>query len=209
MKLSGFADLDKALAELPRATAKNVLIRTLRKAGEPIAQAARDKVPIGPSRRRRVGKKKPGEKRGEGTFKWVEGGRLKASISVSTKTRNKVGKSEFAAAMRAGLGKAAAVSALRDARRAAGPASFAEMYVGATSLPHAHMVEFGTSRTAARPFMRPAWDSERHNALNIIKRELGAEIIMAAKRLSKSKRQSADVKYRASLAAMMAAEQGY
>lgn len=184
VKLSGFADLDKALAELPRATAKNVLIRTLRKAGEPIAQAARDKVP-------------------------VDEGDLQKSIAVSTRLKNPVGKKEFAAAMRAGLGKAAAVGALRDARRAAGGGSFAEMYVGAGALPHAHMIEFGTVKMAAQPYMRPAWDSERHNALTIIKRELGAEIIMAAKRLSKSKRQSADVKYRASLAAMMAAEQGY
>jgi hypothetical protein len=62
---------------------------------------------------------------------------------------------------------------------------------------------------AAQPFLRPAWDAERRGALDIIKKELGTEIIMAAKRIAKNKRKSADVKYRASLAAMMAAEQGY
>jgi HK97 gp10 family phage protein len=184
VKLSGFADLDKALGELPRATAKSVLIRTLRKAGEPIAEAARQLVP-------------------------VDRGDLKESIIVSARLKNPVGKTEFAAAMKAGLGKAAAVGALRDARRAAGGGSFAEMFVGAGALPHAHMIEFGTEKMAAQPFLRPAWDAERRGALDIIKKELGTEIIMAAKRIAKNKRKSADVKYRASLAAMMAAEQGY
>lgn len=36
VKLEGFAALDKALAELPRATAGNVLVRTLLKAAEPM-----------------------------------------------------------------------------------------------------------------------------------------------------------------------------
>jgi hypothetical protein len=82
------------------------------------------------------------------------------------------------------------------------------MYVGAGALPYAHMIEFGTSRIAAQPFMRPAWDSKRRESLNIIRSELGTEIIMAAKRIAKNKRMGADVKYRASVAAMMAVEAG-
>jgi len=184
LSTSGFKALDEALAELPKATARNVLKRTLVKAGEPIAQKARDLVP-------------------------VESGDLRDSISVSAKIKNKVGNAEFSAAMRSGLGKGAAVQALRDARRAAaGAGSFAEMYVG-PSVPdgfYGHLVEFGTSRSVAKPYMRPAWDAEQRNALDIIKSELGQQIIAAAKRLSRSKKQSADVKYRASLAALMAVE---
>jgi len=183
VRLSGFSDLDKALGELPKSIAKGVLVRTLRKAGEPIAEAAREAVP-------------------------VDRGQLKESIVVSARLKNPVGKAEFAAAMRAGMGKAAAVGAMRDARRAAGGGSFAEMFVGAGALPHAHMVEFGTSRMAAQPFMRPAWDAKRNEALGIIKAEMGNEIIMAAKRIARSKRRTDDVKYRASLAAMMAADAG-
>lgn len=184
VRLSGFSDLDKALGELPKRIAKNVLVRTLRKAGEPIAEMARDLVPI-------------------------DRGDLKASIAVSTRLKNPVGKAEFAAAMRSGLGKAAAVGALRDARRAAGGGTFAEMFVGPGPLPYAHMQEFGTVKMEPRPYLRPAWDAKRRDALGIIKKELGTEIIMAAKRIARNKRQSVDVKYRASLAAMMAAEQGY
>ena len=76
---SGFRDLEKALAELPKATARNVLKRTLVKAGEPIAEKARDLVP-------------------------VDKGRLRDSIVVSARIKNKVGNAEFSAAMRAGLG---------------------------------------------------------------------------------------------------------
>jgi HK97 gp10 family phage protein len=181
---SGFRALDQALAELPKSTARSVLIRTLKKAGQPIADEASRLAP-------------------------VDTGKLRDRIIVSARLKNKVGGAEFAAAMRAGLGKAAAVSALRQARRDAGGGSFAEMFVGPARgvLAYAHLVEFGTVKNPPKPFMRPAWDGNKRQALDIIRRELGTEIIMAAKRLARSKK-SADVKYRASLAAMMAVEAG-
>jgi len=183
---SGFRALEQALAELPKATARNVLHRTLRKAGQPIADEASRLAP-------------------------VDKGKLAQTIAVSTRLKNKVGSGEFAAAMRAGLGRQAAVSALRQARRdAKGQGSFAEMYVGPAKgvLRYAHLVEFGTVKMSPQPFMRPAWDSKQREALDIIRRELGNEIIMAARRLGRSKKKTADVKYRASIAAMLAVEAG-
>jgi HK97 gp10 family phage protein len=187
VQVSGLKELDRALGELPKSVAKATLVRTLKKAGEPIAQAARAAAPI-------------------------DDGTLRDSIVVSARLKNKVGMAEFGAALKAGLGIGAARSALRDARRAAGGGSFAEMYVGPSLgkgvLRYAHLQEFGTSKHAAHPFMRPAWDSEKDNALSIIRRELGNEIMAAARRVSRSKRYGADIKYRASLAAMMAFEVG-
>lgn len=185
---SGFQALDKALAELPKATARNVLHRTLRKAGQPIADEARRLAP-------------------------VDSGLLVEQIAVSTRLKNKVGNAEFSGALRAGLGKAAAVSALRQARREAkGQGSFAEAYIGPARgkglIFYAHLVEFGTVKMAPQPFMRPAWDAKQREALDIIRRELGNEIIMAARRLGRSKKKSADVKYRASIAALLAVEAG-
>lgn len=183
---SGFKALDQALAELPKATARNVLHRTLRKAGQPIADEASRLAP-------------------------VDSGKLAGRIAVSTRLKNKVGSAEFSAAMRSGLGKQAAVSALRQARRdARGQGSFAEMFVGPARgvLAYAHLVEFGTVKMAPKPFMRPAWDARQREALDIIRRELGNEIIMAARRLGRSKKKSDDVKYRASIAALLAAEAG-
>ena len=187
VQVSGLKELDLALSQLPKATARNVLLRTLKKAGEPIAAAARAAAP-------------------------VDDGNLRDSIAVSPKVKNRVGMSEFASAMRAGLGASAARSALRDARRSAGGGSFAEMYVGPSkkkdALVYAHMQEFGTSKHPPHPFMRPAWDGEKDHALSIIRRELGNEIIAAARRIGRSKRAGADIKYRASLAALMAFEAG-
>lgn len=186
---TGFRALESALAELPKATARNVLKRTLTKAGQPIADEASRLAP-------------------------VDTGKLAGRIIVSARlknkaVKNKAGGAEYAAAMRAGLGRQAATAALRQARRdAKGQGSFAEMYVGPARgvLAYAHLVEFGTVRTAPQAFMRPAWDSRKREALDIIRRELGNEIIMAARRLGRSKKAAADVKYRASIAALMAHE---
>lgn len=162
--LEGAKELDRALEQLPRASARTTLVRVLRRSGQEIAEDARARAPR-------------------------DTGRLAESISVSTKLKNPVGKAEFAAAMRAGLGKAAAVGAMRDARRAAGAAgltSFADMYVGpSTRGPHGHFLEFGTSKMQPQPFMRPAWQATKDRALDIIKRDLWLEIQKTAARVAK------------------------
>lgn len=187
VQVSGLAALDRALAELPKATARNVLKRTLEKAAVPIVDEAKRLVP-------------------------VNTGRLRDSIAASPKIKNKVGSAEFASAMRAGLGKDAAVSALRSARRAAkGQGSFAEIFVGPSGrkvIPYAHIMEFGSVKDAPQPYMRPAWDATKRQALDIIKAELGNEIIKTARRLGRAKRSSAALKYRASMAALLAHEAG-
>ena len=187
VSVSGLAELDDALGQLPKATARNVLKRTLNKAAQPIVDEAKRLVP-------------------------VQTGRLRDSITASTRVKNKVGNAEFAAAMRAGLGKDAARTALRNARRAAsGQGSFAETFIGPARggkwgvIRYAHIVEFGSPRQSPKPYMRPAWEAHKTAALNLIKDELANEIIKAAKRVGRSKKQSAEVKYNASLAAMMAA----
>ena len=189
VRVDGLAALDKALGELPKSTARSVLIRTLKKAGEPIAEEARRLVPIGKTRN------------------------LYDSIAVSARVKNKTGNAEYSAAMREGLGKEAARSALLAARKAnKGQGSFAQTFVGPARgkgvLRYSHIVEFGSNDTAPRPFMRTAWDAKKDQALSIIRNELGNEIIRAARRLGRSKKQSSDVKYRASMAALLAHEAG-
>jgi HK97 gp10 family phage protein len=192
VQISGLKELDRALGELPKSIAKATLVRTLKKAGEPIAAAARNAAPVAA----------------------VNGGQLRDSIAVSARIKNKVGMAEFAAVMKAsgGLNISGARAALRDARRAAGPSSFAEMYIGPARgkgvIRYAHLQEFGTVNHPPHPYMRPAWDGQKDYALSIIRRELGNEIIAAARRIGRSKRYGADIKYRASLAALMAFEAG-
>lgn len=60
-----------------------------------------------------------------------------------------------------------------------------EMFVGAGPLPQAHLQEFGTENHPPHPFMRPAWDQHKNEALDIIKASLGDEIDKAVARLAK------------------------
>ncbi|MDX1127452.1 HK97 gp10 family phage protein [Sinorhizobium medicae] len=63
-RVEGLRELDRALSELPKATAKSVLRRTLLKAGGPLADEMRNLAPDDPS---------------------TSGGDLKSSIAVGTK----------------------------------------------------------------------------------------------------------------------------
>ncbi len=167
VRVDGLKELDAALGELSKATARNVLKRVLKRAGQPIADAAKSYAP-------------------------KDTNELAESIVVSPKIKNTVGNDEFAKAMKAGLGKDAAVSALRGARRAAkGEGSFAIVYVGPTQAKTKRnaikriVQEFGSRKMPAHPFMRPAWDSQKERALDIIKSDLGAEILKTAARVAK------------------------
>jgi HK97 gp10 family phage protein len=63
--------------------------------------------------------------------------------------------------------------------------STVEAYVGAGPLPHAHMLEFGTSRQAPQSFLREAVDAQGKRVMEIFRDELKAEIQKAAKRLER------------------------
>jgi HK97 gp10 family phage protein len=85
--------------------------------------------------------------------------------------------------------EASIVTATRLTRRQARLAkrankSTVEMHVG-TKNQAAVPQEFGTIAQAAQPFMRPAWDGNKDQALEIIKSDLGSEIEKAAARLAK------------------------
>lgn len=55
-----------------------------------------------------------------------------------------------------------------------------EVRVG-TNLFYGRYQEFGTKRLAARPFLRPALDEKRAEAIEIFRRELGAKIRSVAR----------------------------
>lgn len=169
VSVSGLKELNDALSELPKATQKSVLLRVLKRAGQPIADAAKG-------------------------FAREDTGELRESIQVSTKQINSVGKSEFAAAMRAGLGKEAAVGALRSARRAAGgQGSSAQVFVGPANAKtkkdaiKRYVNEYGSVNMSAQPYLRPAWDGHKDQALTIIKSDMSAEITATANRIAKRK----------------------
>lgn len=49
---------------------------------------------------------------------------------------------------------------------------------------HAHLIEFGTVKMTPRPFLRPAFDTKKHEALDKIGLELGKNIEREATKLS-------------------------
>lgn len=164
VRIEGLRELDAALGEFKKSTARAVLHRVLRKAAEPIGEKARQLAPDDPE----TG---PPD--------------LHTSIAVSTRLKNPTGNAEFAAVMRAGGTTAEARAALRDARRA-GSTSFAEVYVGPSKGGgHGILQEFGTVHHGPQPFMRPAWEQHKSGALDIIKRELGTEIEKTRQRAAK------------------------
>lgn len=154
--MTGLKELDEALGELSKATARNVLRRVARAALEPIADGARVRVP-------------------------VHNGDLRDSIAVSTKTINRSGDAAFSRARREGASMEQAVGAMRSAQRADGK-SFVEMYVGAGQLPHAHLVEFGSVNGPPQAYMRPAWEAGKGRLMMDVKDALGEEIHKAAAR---------------------------
>lgn len=168
IKVDGLKELDAALGELSKRTARGVVKRILTKAAEPIAIDAANKAP----------------------FLW---GDLALSMSFSfTKPKGAdAGKAAFADALRRGASRAEAREALLAARPSGG-GSFAEVFVGPGRNPQAIFQEFGTSRHQPQPYMRPVWDARKGWALETIKSELAQEIGKAAKRAAaKQARQAA------------------
>lgn len=67
-------------------------------------------------------------------------------------------------------------------KKEASPA-FQEMFVG-TNNPAGVQQEFGNERHGAQPFMRPAWDAEKKNVLDLIANLLWGKIEQAAEKLA-------------------------
>ncbi len=157
VKVEGLKELDRALGELTKATARNTLQRALITAGEPMRAAAERNAP-------------------------VDTGELKRSIKISSRVDNRAGKREYAATLAGGGTKAQAVQALRDARRAKGIGeSFAEAFIGPEKgrrrlAVKATVQEFGSRKQSAQPYMRPAFDAEAENVIKRIGTELSREI---------------------------------
>jgi HK97 gp10 family phage protein len=140
VKTTGFRELERALLDLPKSTARGTARRAMVQALQPVLSAAQGSVPRGAT------------------------GNLAAGLAISST-----------------LNKNQARSARAD--RVGG---LLTLYVGAQS-PHAHLVEFGTGPrfhksgkfvgvSPARPFLRPAWDGNAAQVLEILSAHLRVEI---------------------------------
>ncbi|MDE4142328.1 HK97-gp10 family putative phage morphogenesis protein [Phaeobacter gallaeciensis] len=139
MKIEGAGDIERALGQLARGTAKGVQRRAMKKALQPVATMADALSPF--------------------------------TVKVTSKLTARQA---------------------REARSDRGRSKVV-LYVGPvqpddSDAPHGHLYEFGTGPRVqettgrfvgampARPFMRPAWDANKAQMLETLKRETWAEI---------------------------------
>ncbi len=141
VRIDGLRELEAALANLPKATGKNVLRRVLKKASAGTVADAQANAPR-------------------------DTGGLSQSIIIGARLN----------------GRQTSLN-----RKEAGSRSAVEMFIGPSYAKgkggrHGHLLEFGTVKMPAQPFMRPAWDANKDAALRSISDDLGSEIEKAAAR---------------------------
>lgn len=168
IRIEGLRELDEALGELSKATARNTMRRALTSAAEPMRAEAERNAPR-------------------------ETGQLANSIAISAQIgrKNDPGKAAFAETMRGGGTRTQARQALIAANRAAGVGeSFAEVYMGPRASNKRNSIkaivqEFGSVKQVAQPYMRPAFDSQARTVLSRIGSELKTEIDKSAARAAR------------------------
>lgn len=160
VKIDGLRELDKALSQFSKSTARGVLNRSLKKAARPIYDQARADAP-------------------------VSTGELKDSINIRVKrTGGAAGKAAFAAAMRGGASRSEAGQAAREANREAGQQPLSAVVSVAADAPHAVFAEFGSRGRSGNAFLSSAMRSRANDALGLVKSELKTEIDKTAKRVA-------------------------
>ncbi len=162
VRIEGLKELEAALKELPKATGKNVIRRALTKAAQPMADEAEAKI--------RVKK-------------------VKDPIAVSKIkfSGGEAGKRAFAEALARGASRAEAGQAARSANAESDddPKITSGILVLGPTKRAFYGFEFGTVKQAPQPFMRPAWDDNKNDAVGIIAEQLKIEIDKAVARIAK------------------------
>lgn len=173
MKLEGMKELQQAMEQIAtKSTRTAVMRRALTKAAEPMRAKAEAWAP-------------------------VRTGTLSEGIKISPRVVNEAGNVAYNATMRAGGDQAAAVGAMRDARRAARASGInpaIALYMGPTVAHGAFygaFQEFGTKNHPPDPFMRPAFDAEAQATVDriapLLRQEIDRAVARAAKRAAKRK----------------------
>jgi HK97 gp10 family phage protein len=158
----GLKEFEASLAELGKATARNVMNRALTESAAPIQEIAEAKAP-------------------------KRSGNLAGKIVVSARSTSTAGKKAFSQAMRGGASRVAAGQAARAANKGArGRDTFSQVFVGpSTDAWYGIFSEFGTVNHAAQPFMRPAFDEGAPKSLDRLTADLASEIDKAAQRAAR------------------------
>ena len=160
IKVEGLRELDRALAQFSKSTARGVLNRALKKAAVPIRDQAKADAP-------------------------VDTGELRESINIRVKgVGGSAGKAAYAAAMRAGATRGEAAQAAREASREAGSQPLSAVVSIGADAPHAVFAEYGARGHSGNMFLSAAMRSRATDALALVAKELKVEIDKTAKRVA-------------------------
>lgn len=160
IKVEGLRELDAALAQFSKSTARGILHRALKKAAAPIRDQAKADAP-------------------------VDTGELRDSIVIRTKsTGGGAGKAAFASVMRSGGSRSEAAKAARDANRAAGQQPMSATVSVAADVGHAVFAEYGARGRPGTNFLSSAMMSRGKDALKLVGSEMRTQIQKSAKRVA-------------------------
>lgn len=158
-KLEGLEETVRNLGELPKSTGRSAIVRAARKAMAPVLAAAKSLVPVR-----------------EGLIKQTL---TMSNVRVRRGNPNTVGAVvvwvPFTSSYRTLVNPVAYV-------RGPNRGQSRTYQIGSDPGVYANFVEFGTSNAPARPFMRPAWDRNKEQALVTFNDELITAVERAAER---------------------------
>jgi len=163
IEVEGLKELEEALKELPKATAKNTIRRAIAFAAIPIINTATVLCKVR---------------------------RIRPSIVVSKikfASGGSAGRQAYADAMKSGATRAEAGEAAHAANAATGsddPSITSGVAAVGPTRAAFYGFEYGTKHIAPKPFMRPAWDAHKTQALDLMKSELKEQIDKAVKRIA-------------------------
>lgn len=144
VSIKGIAELRKSLNRLPAEFLKGAERSVLRAGGKPIVKAAKSRAPVGKGQHRGLLKKSIGM-----NVKKI-GSSITARVGPRTGFRVKVGTKKL---------RKDSMAKMRDGTRILAAAAGSEVPVYKDPNKYSHLVELGTSRSPANPFIRPAIDS--------------------------------------------------
>lgn len=148
VKVGGLRELGQKMQQLGKKTANRIAVKAMRQGGAIIRDTARTKAPV-------LQENVP--HRRKGTLK----------KSIATRTKIKQGRTETIVWVKGASQKQ--ISRFKGKSGKGGAYNPNDPY-------YWRYVEFGTSKMAARPFMRPAFEQSKQQAANAITETLKAEI---------------------------------
>ena len=156
IKVEGLKELQKALKELPLEIQKRPLRSAVSAGAKVIADEAINKAPVGET-----------------------GNLIKSLYRYRSRRQSPTGKETFLVGVRKGKGIYGNTRLNRRLGRVG------KKYQTQGEAYYWRFVEFGTSKMPAQPFLRPAFESAKERAVQVMKERLGKAIELQARKLAR------------------------